>query len=128
MINIRELRIGNLVNIQGNFKKVTGIDYFKEEYLIISDGYYQLYMCKPIPLTEEILLKCGFEESYNSKYRQRFDHKKYLHIGFDFSKTPADKAEEGFRWFGHYIRTIKHLHQIQNIFFEHTNEELNIEL
>jgi len=116
-MTVNELRIGNWINIQGNFKKVLGIDYIHKEHLIISDGYYQLDWCEPIPLTEEILLKCGFEK----------------HITIDIYPTFVFRMiniNDGIVYVSDlgFLNHIKHLHQIQNLYFALTGEELNIEL
>ena len=77
---------------------------------------------EPIKLTEEQLLMLGFEISYSSNFRLKFDHSKINEIGFDFSHTP-DKSMEGFRYYGHYIK-IEHVHQLQNIYNSLTGCEL----
>lgn len=77
---------------------------------------------EPIKLTEDRLLMLGFEISYSSNFRLKFDHSKTNEIGFDFSHTP-DKSMEGLRYYGHYIK-IEHVHQLQNIYNSLTGFEL----
>ena len=60
----KELRIGNYYQYAGNSGIVTtrlkGIKINEFGFYSDLDGT-NLEICKPIPLTEEILLKCGFE-------------------------------------------------------------------
>jgi hypothetical protein len=79
---------------------------------------------EPIPLTEQWLLDFGFEISYSSNFRLRFDYNKNTKFGFDYSHT-ADKSIEGFRYIGTYIKC-DYVHQLQNLYFALTNEELTL--
>lgn len=110
MIDARELRIGNWV-----FNKATERKQIKEVYSDCS-------IYDPIPLTEEWLIRAGFEIAYSSNFRLKFDHPKFTECGFDYSHVP-DKSMEGFRYYGHYIK-IKWVHQLQNLFFCLSGEEL----
>src|SRR5690606_34110214 len=66
MIQAQELRIGNLVLFYGKIDKVESIGKYAVSF---ENGLakYTLPNLKPIPLTEDILLKGGFEDvsSYN---------------------------------------------------------------
>lgn len=106
-MRVEELRIGNYYQWYADGKyyyfQIKPEDFQKRE----------LANFEPIPLTEEILLKCGFEKgieffSYNNFYID-------LNEWFVFNNMVA-KAP------------LKHLHQLQNLYFVLTNEELNIEL
>lgn len=76
---------------------------------------------EPIPLTEEWLLKFGFEITYSSNFRIKFDHS-CNYVGYDYSHN-SDKSMEGFRFYGHYIKC-EYVHQLQNLFHALTGEEL----
>ena len=114
-----ELRIGNWVNDpihnKCNFQieMFLGIDYF-QPLTIDPDEELTLKIseCEPIPLTEEWLLKFGFEngnyfilndviiyKDYNDKYRYEYNY--------------------GQLW-------VKHVHQLQNLYFALTGEELTL--
>lgn len=73
---------------------------------------------EPIPLTEEWLIKFGFEMGKNPKIIQLFP--------MQLLETP-----NGFEYFlgygfgGKFI-VIKYLHQLQNLYFALTNEELKL--
>ena len=116
-----ELRIGNYVDFYGHQHIVEGVS----KRLRPDCGYYELSMIdmpqkgfhlKPIPLTEEWLLKFGFIEDGNTKnlfnnfgvYFQRLDNKLYL------------MSEDGGK------RHIEFVHTAQNIHFALTGEELEI--
>ena len=71
---------------------------------------------KPIPLTEEWLFKFGFvvtDGLFGNKYRKSIDFytMKDKSIGFVFDD---------------YCITIKYLHQLQNLYFALTGQELEI--
>lgn len=135
MINKTEIRLGNWVieNKNGNdcYAQIEGIKLVDAENTnCIIETQYQttpIEYISPIPLTEEILLKCGFENIYKSEYRNKFDHNKLLYIGYDFSLC-EDKSMEGFRYYGKYISHIKYLHQLQNLYWCLCGEELEINL
>jgi hypothetical protein len=89
---------------------------------------------KPIPLTEELLLKCGFE--WDGSWLQLELPYARWHIAFWGGvidkmsirqyKPPYDNpnvVEIGFA--SNYT---EYLHQLQNLYFALTGQELNIEL
>lgn len=78
-----------------------------------------------IELTEEILLRCGFEETYRSHYRVKYDSPNET-IGFDFDFIVPDSSMRGFRYYGRWIDGIIYLHQLQNLFYSLTGEELTL--
>ena len=97
----------------------------------------------PIPLTEEILLKFGFEKVKNKDkedLREYIGHTvqkaKYAIFGTDIFITKVDKRgllrrsiECDFMvLFYHKSIPIKHLHQLQNLYFALTGQELEINL
>lgn len=140
MIDVRELRIGNFfkISVCDNFR-VDEI-YKKEDrfyYVKNNIGYNESYLygvvedLQPIPITEEMLLKCGFRLCIKEDllyafepgifrifdfYIRRIDNKFYLyHIGNDDYSNGV-------------IRDIPllYLHQLQNIYYDFTGKELNI--
>lgn len=78
----------------------------------------ELYYLEPIPLTEDILLKCGFE-----LHRLAFSNK------FTLNRVTLFSIDNVF-----YAKTlgmdidIKYVHQLQNLYYALTNEKLNIQL
>jgi hypothetical protein len=102
-----ELRIGNLVYL---------VD--KEKIWEILDGH-EIDECddnpfaQPIPLTEEWLLKLGF---VSNPFQDRYE-KGQLHI------ECAIKKGKTYLWI-ESMPHIKHVHQLQNLYFALTGEEL----
>lgn len=126
MIQIQELRVGNYVSTiypKFNYEKVKEI---KEKVVYTGNikgiGYISL---KPIPLTEEILLKCGFELKgiifrINNGFANQFD------VNYSLSRNVYyyDSSK-----YGIYNEVkLKYLHQLQNLYYCLTGEELNIKL
>jgi hypothetical protein len=108
-----ELRIGNLVydNLGGTLK-IKGIS-------LESD----LSHIKPIPLTEEWLLKFGFiKENFHYVIDKDKYHTFSILIGiisFPFIKSNDKVISENFSFYG-----IKYVHQLQNLYFALTGKEL----
>jgi hypothetical protein len=114
MIAANELRIGNwYVNQWGEYLQVDA-DLFGSDNL----ESYPI----PIPLTPEILEKCGFEKDNSSKYGG------YL-IGIGEGEKIRIVNDESIGWhypLNGYRRPItNYLHQLQNLYFALTGEELN---
>lgn len=113
MINPLELRIGNYIEIPnaGYPTEVDGVTRFS-----ISDifGSIELDRLNPINLTEDCLLKLGFKDD-------RID------IGNDWY-TVYSHGEDSFIFSqnNHKVRVVKYVHQLQNIVFALTGEELTI--
>lgn len=133
MIQANELRIGNWVfdEIGNEYVQICGIDpSLNDIWANLSNGAGQykrgLSKISPIPLTEEILLKCGFE------YREPFPnirgvlYKDNFEIGLDGDdfrlnqmSVRIDKA---------IIIKVNHLHQLQNLYYALTGVELEVNL
>lgn len=125
MIDPKEIRAGNWVI------KITGIAFntqsFFEYKAIAIDEYYYTFakVCFPIKLTPAILGKCGFKHEFGDWYINR----------------PAEGIEDGLPFLRYqycdscwYLEKIKlraqplFVHQLQNLFYALSNEELNIQL
>lgn len=109
-----ELRIGNYVKcVDGN---TICID--KDDMIYILSNTFDV---EPIPLSEEVLLKCGFEEDETHVSE---DHPWAIWVKndvvislpyFEFSFESTDVE-------------IKYLHQLQNLYYALTGEELEVSL
>jgi hypothetical protein len=123
-----ELRFGNyLIEIDHNeeeeLTKVFGVimgvinPLVNEDYNGGAFGqkkYYQGCKYKPIPLTEDWLLKLGFEEMNLHLNWKKRNHQMILNDGV-------------FRiWLNGYNKEIKYVHQLQNLYYALTGEELTI--
>jgi len=118
-MNSKELRIGNtILNTQGTPIEVglLQIKYAKD--------------FKPIPLTEEWLVRFGFEiyQSYGC-INQEPDKFKYRKAIFNNSFLKFDTNFSG--WFRIDRTTVSstcwYVHQLQNLYFALTNEELKLQ-
>jgi hypothetical protein len=112
-----ELKIGNIVFLKSRNKIYTIQSGYDIDTGCDSDDF------EPIPLTEEWLLKFGFEEVYRSKYRVKYDLTNNPKIGYDI----AFKGDfiNGFRYVGEYLK-IEYVHQLQNLYQSLTLQELTI--
>ena len=131
-MRIDELMIGNLVSVGGYPLTVLTIngesDAFDQVYLESEDDYewYRLSSIEPIPITEEWLLKLGFNKMSGCF---NFDRSKELghHFG-DFALSIYDitqlKFWRGDRYCG--VIVCEHVHELQNLFFSLTKEKLKI--
>ena len=116
----RELRIGNLVEVfKDTYYPIVGISienaYVSNKMGVLHCSYIEL---EPIPLTEEWLVKFGFKKEYDNYWSHK---KSYFEI---------DKDNEGL-WINsvngneyHHGNGFNHVHQLQNLYFALTGEEL----
>lgn len=119
-----ELRIGNSVHFSGEVIRVELIDtcevWFGERQEADLDE------CSGIPLTEEWLLKFGFEKNDNKSFSDAF-----LFIMVGGSKLHIN-PDNGVVWIvrdGNIFNNpqlIRFVHQLQNLYFALTGEELEI--
>jgi len=127
MISTTELRIGNLLHdpLTGEWLKVIEITENNIITQVIDRDKFPLpagWSTAPILLTPEILAKCGFKKDYTGF---ALDDKMSLSISItsDGEYLPCwlDKA-----LFPGATRCIKYLHQLQNIYYILTGNELVI--
>ena len=116
-----ELRIGNYVYFHGDVEEIN-IDHFNI-FNIIKDG-----VLLPIPLTEEWLEKLGFEIcGYNQLSWRHTEHIKNFELD-GINWADADYPEYQFLNYniGNDIFSIHYVHQLQNLYFALTREELKL--
>jgi len=130
MIRNKELRIGNLVLIEdevfddnGKFNKT--IHKIKGNDLIYTETEFY-----GIPLSEEILLKVGFQRHDEGSVSAQFSiginpitHDYILYL--IWPKALKDYSLEDFPFFKNGHHRIQYLHQLQNLYFVLTGQELN---
>lgn len=119
MIPANELRIGNWVELRGEFRRI-------DEKLLYN---LQPYYSNPIPLTPEVLEKCDVKQI--SKIAD------LLNIVTTQPKIEFTKSEEKYTitanlyWRLEFQKTnikILFFHQLQNLYFALTGEELTVNL
>lgn len=131
MIKPNELRIGNALEyfVEDSLAEsewILNIVDADDIALACKDEYFNKYY-RPIPLTPEILEKCGFEKIESQK-----QYGWYISIGNrELCWCYADYISLEFKVgqlddFGDTIKDIncKYLHQLQNLYFALTGEEL----
>lgn len=120
----KELRIGNYINYLGTVNIVESIAGTEESYVATkSSGIMPVNAFQPIILTEGWLLKFGFKyrEFLNDFFIKLDDHNILIAekevIGFAIYKCEENQRK--------YFLTKKYYaHQLQNLFFALTGEEL----
>jgi len=113
----KELMIGNKIYQQfedGDKKEITATTRDIFDVQVNSTGKFSYY---GIPLTEEILLKCGFEKHKDGFY----------HIN-GFALCYRDEEKNFYLKDVDFYTSITFLHQLQNLYFALTQTELKIEL
>lgn len=122
----KELRIGNYV-YRENGKL---INQKTDVYQVENVNLQSAFKYDPIPLTEEWLLKFGFD---NNHFNKECFYRKYNVQGdfFIFSnKTPvaiSNNIKSPFYYmFGGLAQSLNTVHQLQNLYFALTKEELTI--
>lgn len=121
-----ELRLGNLVNHENSDydqpSEIVKVDLGILEYIQENGDAKEKYlMYHPIPLTEEWLIKFGFEKRFVDEESIRawvYELKEFKLVGMGFSNSEMS--------FTFMTRKIKSVHQLQDLYFALTGEELTI--
>lgn len=121
MINVKELRVGNWVNHKAEWsaespKSVSHIFQWTDwHFYCIHESTLSYEVVEPIPLTPEILEKCGFTTK-NGQY--------FSFMNWDLRKTNTGTYihESDWREIGGYMSS---LHELQNLYFALNGAELN---
>ena len=130
MIKHNDLMSGNFFNVPNDSQSPFRVDYFDLDKVYQKTNDYECsFFGKiafhpltwhisdliPIPLTPEILEKCGFDKA-TDKFGGYLSP---LHKG---GRIRIDK--DNLWWNGCFSTEVKHLHQLQNLYYSLTNEEL----
>ena len=130
MIQAKELRIGNLINFHKIENGIQSISKCSIIQIINTPEYYSY-----IPLTEDWLIKFGFE-----KFKFEVNEKPQRTSYILFSKEMSDKSwltiansempisfpmiKDEHQKSNYILRNISHVHELQNLYFVLTNKEL----
>lgn len=135
MIKASDLRIGNYVSYENedNDTICEGIHYVEGFYKILIGNHLRpVDQCYPIPITEEWLLKFGFQLD-NENLVADIQKKYYLTLPIEgeADNQMQYRINTGTESFGNYTvegfwgsNNFKHVHQLQNLYFALTGEEL----
>lgn len=125
-MKIEELRIGNLVKLvfeesqKESIIEWDEVDFFQYK--------VRLKHLQPIPLTEELLLKFGFEEKvFRDNEDLSFD--RFSKKGFAIERLNDEDffiSENIDQMIGNFDIKIKSVHQLQNLYYALTGEELTL--
>lgn len=143
MINPKELRLGNIFidNKTNELLTVCKIDEDDIGFAVIDRSKYPLpngWQAEPIPLTPEWLERCGFDQIESIQHNQYEAEERYTiridetNISYGFvAETYGGYPEKRtrFKFSNETIDTHKgvhFVHQLQNLFFALTGEELTI--
>ena len=122
-LQAKDLRIGNWIFKDKHFQ-INGVNIGRAyNYIIDNDrDEYEIENIKPIPLTEEWLLKFGFERDVSDLIIEINNHSE---LSFDEDLDCYLSIDNGHEWNSTDIN-IKYVHQLQNLYFALTGEELTI--
>lgn len=104
-MKVTDLMIGDWANIKGKPVKVT-LDDLRTMLILFEDVDFHI---EPIPLTEEILVKNGFDKDERSKYF----HVYTLNIKGSYDFDICWSSVNGFNYEGDFILT--YVHQLQHL-------------
>jgi len=128
-INVKELRIGNEVELKGNFCKISGITQTREIFINAEKTSHSANEISPIHLTEDIIKKCGFQKNKRGNYYKLYEN----FVGFKFMLS----SKNILIYITQYRETIPipnwqplnhvlYLHQLQNLYYDIMGRELEI--
>lgn len=125
----RELRIGNLLRFIPLVGKVYSIDKNGESPLIVlySNNKFisrEITEFEPIPLTEEWLVKFGFDKwnDWGGMYSIDINEAKKAQIEYRIENNKCYLSIEDEQ----ISKQINYVHQLQNLYFALTGEELKV--
>lgn len=149
-IDPKELRIGNILQsrdkdgdgsiiIVKEFDLV-GVNQFvsqagyEHEYLYEKTDYYDWYWVEPIPLTPDWLTKLGFEQEKSNDTEERDIWSIQVANNTSLYYDPELPGKEWYlslewnnnHWQNEFWATPKSVHQVQNLYYALTSEELTI--
>lgn len=137
-MEINELRIGNWVKVND---PIFGVNTYKvatirdNGIITLNDNMSCLVdNIEPIELTGDILINIGFKKGYNEIYSktikddfnecnvsyQNISDNKYSFVAYEYKNGKLKRKM--------ILDNIQYLHELQNVFFSFTNQELEIKL
>lgn len=130
-----ELRIGNIVERYTDgkskmIKKIGRIGYFDTDLYWLDKPMTQQLVprktkwddIRPIPITEDWLLKLGFDNTQRGFFKIRILNRGSINVLISKKRLLVELGTTGGYLFGN--TDIKHIHQLQNLYFSLTGEEL----
>lgn len=127
MIQANELRIGNMVDVTPNayhYLKINKEPFVVKQILELSVSFESFYSLEryedlqPIPLTEDGLKSLGFVFTDMADMG--------IHIGLKVNIEVSLNWHEGRIWIGEACTHIQFVHQLQNLYYALTGQELTL--
>lgn len=118
----KELRIENLVTYYGRVVSITGITEEHPFIYLITADYLDWDEIEPIPLTEEWLLKFGFEKTKHDFYDLKIPKGVSAKLTMNNSFNSFQVCQSGY---GFNVE-LNYVHQLQNLYFALVGKELTI--
>jgi len=116
---LNEIRIGNFIQLK-NEDYITTVEPSTFSLGVMVNVNYE-----PVPITQEWLLKFGFEKLIDNEFTLRYDLKKDPRFDYFFPKHNLKTF--GLRFQGITLfDEIKYIHQLQNLYFLLTAKELKL--
>lgn len=119
-----ELRIGNLF-IEKHCGETITVESISKERIGFSGEFYGKWQAEPIPITEEWLLRFGFDKGEEYYLNKNLDSKEGI-----FEKMCYDLQNKEFTIncnnYDGYCVEVEYIHQLQNLYFALTGEELKL--
>jgi hypothetical protein len=116
-ISAVEIRVGNYYDHNGDVRQVTPST-------IEEVWNAKRQWCKPIPLTEEWLLRFGFDNWFGKEYILSNGHFYCVFKFYKNGRIDTYFCGQNERFKNKDTRFIKYVHQLQNLYFALTGEEL----
>ncbi len=127
MVQYNEIRLGNYIEKYGKWLRVVAITDYPAKKTISafseSTDCYELQSSdfNPIPLSPDILQRCGFEHQYENKWANGEVELEKYNLSESYYLL---NGEERTNWSLRY----EYLHQLQNLYYSLVNQELKIQL
>ncbi len=105
------------VGVDGESTYSVSLEHINQEKNTFYESYSQfLKFIKPIPLDHDSLIKLGMEQTYNSKFRTRYDLLIDYRFGYEINKVYTNNPS-GIRFFGNIAENLKYVHDFQNFYY-----------
>lgn len=122
-LQAKDLRIGNLISFtyMGTISEVA----FIKRGCVYVKAYkraFRYLVLEPIPLTDDILFKTGFEKHSNHFFYRKFEISLMLEEGVTYHFCNLQQG-----WSAFHVK-IQYVHELQNIYFSIMGKELEIKL
>lgn len=128
MIKATELRIGNYIKHDPHNPVIEIAQLFSDSFQKKGGGSYTYEYSDGIPLTEEWLTKFGFFEHKSGDEVIHYKSTLYAAPTIEFVRTVDGIIVTNFCTINDYSQSpnLKYVHQLQNLYFALTGEELTI--